>query len=79
MLMMLCIMKIESLMKYICTYIVYEKKKLTSRLKLHVLNFIPCDLEKYTGRSNVKLFTWTFSFKSACTCNSKTYVCLTGL
>lgn len=54
-----------------------EKKKLTSRLKLHVLNFIPCDLEKY--RSNVKLFTWTFSFKSACTCNSKTYVCLTGL
>lgn len=77
MLMMLCIMKIESLMKYICTYIVYEKKKLTSRLKLHVLNFIPCDLEKY--RSNVKLFTWTFSFKSACTCNSKTYVCLTGL
>lgn len=63
MLMMLCIMKIESLMKY-------KKKKLTSRLKLHVLNFIPCDLEKY--RSNVKLFTWTFSFKSACTCNSKT-------
>lgn len=71
MLMMLCIMKIESLMKYM------KKKKLTSRLKLHVLNFIPCDLEKY--RSNVKLFTWTFSFKSACTCNSKTYVCLTGL
>lgn len=70
MLMMLCIMKIESLMKYM-------EKKLTSRLKLHVLNFIPCDLEKY--RSNVKLFTWTFSFKSACTCNSKTYVCLTGL
>lgn len=70
MLMMLCIMKIESLMKYM-------KKKLTSRLKLHVLNFIPCDLEKY--RSNVKLFTWTFSFKSACTCNSKAYVCLTGL
>lgn len=71
MIMMLCIMKIESLMKYM------KKKKLTSRLKLHVLNFIPCDLEKY--RSNVKLFTWTFSFKSACTCNSKTYVCLTGL
>lgn len=71
MLMMLCIMKIESLMKYM------KKKKLTSRLKLHVLNFIPCELEKY--RSNVKLFTWTFSFKSACTCNSKTYVCLTGL
>lgn len=71
MLMMLCIMKIESLMKYM------KKKKMTSRLKLHVLNFIPCDLEKY--RSNVKLFTWTFSFKSACTCNSKTYVCLTGL
>lgn len=71
MLMMLCIMKIESLMKYM------KKKKLTSRLKLHVLNFIPCDLEKY--RSNVKLFTWTFSFKSACTCNSKAYVCLTGL
>lgn len=71
MLMMLCIMKIESLMKYM------KKKKLTSRLKLHVLNFIPCDLEKY--RSNVKLFSWTFSFKSACTCNSKTYVCLTGL
>lgn len=71
MLMMLCIMKIESLMKYM------KKKKLTSRLKLHVLNFIPCDLEKY--RSNVKLFTWTFSFKFACTCNSKTYVCLTGL
>lgn len=72
MLMMLCIMKIESLME-----VYQKKKKLTSRLKLHVLNFIPCDLEKY--RSNVKLFTWTFSFKSACTCNSKTYVCLTGL
>lgn len=58
MFMMLCIMKIELLMKYICIYIVYEKKKLILRLKLYVLNFIFCDLEKY--RFNVKLFIWIF-------------------
>lgn len=39
MFMMLCIMKIELLMKYM------EKKKLILRLKLYVLNFIFCDLE----------------------------------
>lgn len=64
MFMMLCIMKIELLMKYICIYIVYEKKKLILRLKLYVLNFIFCDLEKY--RFNVKLFIWIFFFKFVC-------------
>lgn len=76
MFMMLCIMKIELLMKYICIYIVYEKKKLILRLKLYVLNFIFCDLEKY--RFNVKLFIWIFFFKFVCICNLKIYVCLIG-
>lgn len=70
MFMMLCIMKIELLMKYI------KKKKLILRLKLYVLNFIFCDLEKY--RFNVKLFIWIFFFKFVCICNLKIYVCLIG-
>lgn len=70
MFMMLCIMKIELLMKYM------EKKKLILRLKLYVLNFIFCDLEKY--RFNVKLFIWIFFFKFVCICNLKIYVCLIG-
>lgn len=55
---------------------VYEKKKLILRLKLYVLNFIFCDLEKY--RFNVKLFIWIFFFKFVCICNLKIYVCLIG-
>lgn len=55
---------------------VYEKKKLILRLKLYVLNFIFCDLEKY--RLNVKLFIWIFFFKFVCICNLKIYVCLIG-
>lgn len=70
MFMMLCIMKIELLMKYM------KKKKLILRLKLYVLNFIFCDLEKY--RLNVKLFIWIFFFKFVCICNLKIYVCLIG-
>lgn len=70
MFMMLCIMKIELLMKYM------KKKKLILRLKLYVLNFIFCDLEKY--RFNVKLFFWIFFFKFVCICNLKIYVCLIG-
>lgn len=57
---------------------VYEKKKLILRLKLYVLNFIFCDLEKYIGRFNVKLFIWIFFFKFVCICNLKIYVCLIG-
>lgn len=64
MMLYVCIMKIELLMKYICIYIVYEKKKLILRLKLYVLNFIFCDLEKY--KFNVKLFIWIFFFKFVC-------------
>lgn len=70
MFMMLCIMKIELLMKYM------KKKKLILRLKLYVLNFIFCDLEKY--RFDVKLFIWIFFFKFVCICNLKIYVCLIG-
>lgn len=55
---------------------VYEKKKLILRLKLYVLNFIFCDLEKY--RFNVKLFILIFFFKFVCICNLKIYVCLIG-
>lgn len=39
MLMMLCIMKIESLMKYICTYIVYEKKKIDIKVETTCIKF----------------------------------------